>query len=448
VPVVQHIPALPQVAAQATVLAQRFDVIQKLSEVDANALIEKLRDTAKRGSWDSITFREWKKAAWVMLASDLALVDEPGFLDRLLEEYRLKSKRSAYQGLILTYIRDFDPANPAIRRIAKEILRIIDMFAWPWASRQKSYELFSEYGPQTIATACLTFGEPTDILNDAGIGGARSSGGLAAHAYRHAVEQLQQMLAQKHPDFSILDRIMRWSIGTKGLTHPRHRAALAQAMLLPWANNAPPDEQKEKISTFLLAHFHDPRLPINAKDWVGVQEDAKAVLRKWLTGVALEQFFVVVDQVAQERMWRYRRSFWSAYYNANAINDAWVLFGSDARSFAKRAFGKTQTYGILEKGYQVQADHSVLLMKIGKLTVADWSHNGKCHIWLDGNEDAPKLYRERYTRPTLIQGSDNDGQVHYGSEHGTWQRQVESYIRKRSGFSLSERHYMPDDRRY
>lgn len=83
-------------------------------------------------------------------------------------------------------------------------------------------------------------------------------------------------------------------------------------------------------------------------------------------------------------------------------------------------------------------------MKVGKLTIADWSHNGKCHIWLDGNVSSPKLYLNRYSRGDVVRGSDNDGQVHHGSDYGTWQRQVATYIRTHTGISLSEKSYMPE----
>ncbi|MFZ3325517.1 MAG: EH signature domain-containing protein, partial [Methylocella sp.] len=86
-----------------------------------------------------------------------------------------------------------------------------------------------------------------------------------------------------------------------------------------------------------------------------------------------------------------------------------------------------QSYGNLLKGSGVLSNHSVLLMRSGKLTIADWSHNGRCHIWRDGKMEAPKLYQRRYGRDDLIGNSDNGGQAHYGSEQGTWQRQIEAY---------------------
>ena len=43
-----------------------------------------------------------------------------------------------------------------------------------------------------------------------------------------------------------------------------------------------------------------------------MSQDARAVFRRWLVKVALDQFLDVIDKLAAERMWRYRRAFWMA----------------------------------------------------------------------------------------------------------------------------------------
>ena len=40
-------------------------------------------------------------------------------------------------------------------------------------------------------------------------------------------------------------------------------------------------------------------------------------------------------------------------------------------------------------------EQSVLLLRMSGVTIAEWSHNGSCRMWLDGNKDAPKLYQGR-----------------------------------------------------
>jgi hypothetical protein len=102
---------------------------------------------------------------------------------------------------------------------------------------------------------------------------------------------------------------------------------------LPWQQAAPEDALRERITEFLLKHFKDPR--ICPENWRKVPDEATSVLRRWLTRIALEQFFEVVDQVAEAGQWMYRRPFWMSYDKANVIEDAWVLFGPVAKRLAR-----------------------------------------------------------------------------------------------------------------
>ena len=145
-------------------------------------------------------------------------------------------------------------------------------------------------------------------------------------------------------------------------------------------------------------------------------------------------------------MWRYRRAFWSAYHKKGVIDEAWVLFGPQARRFAIPAFEeKSGSFGRLETGQGVLSNHSVLLLKIGKLTIADWSHAGKCYVWNQGNPAAPKMYEPRYSRPDVVTGSDNDGEAHTSSETLNWQKKIREYIRRRTGISITEVEMAPAD---
>ena len=446
---VPTIPRLPpiRVAEQVEHLTQRFEPVPILTKMDAHELVGRLHAHANEASWEKISFRDWKKAAWVLFSHETPLASHAVLFERLFGEYRNRNKRSAYQGLILAYLRDFDPQSQEIRRTGREIDQVVHRFTWPWKARAEKYQLFSETAPQALAAACLASDAPDEVLQDAGMGGARSTGGFAASAYSQALRLLRDMLSRSEPNFSLLDRVISWSVSKDGLKYPGHRAQLAEALLLPWSNKPLPDVERDKISSFLLGHFHDPRLPRSAKNWIGVDDNAIAVLRKWLTGAALEQFFTVVDQVANETMWKYRRAFWLAYHKQGVIKDAWVLFGPEAQRYATRVFGKTETYGLLEKG-GILPSHSVLLMRIDRLVIADWSHSGKCNIWRDGNERAPKLYLGRYSRDQLVLNSDNNGQVHYSSDRGTWQREVAKYIRMHTNISVSDDDYMPNYRGY
>jgi hypothetical protein len=240
-------------------------------------------------------------------------------------------------------------------------------------------------------------------------------------------------------------RLMAWSSADGKLAYNEHRAALADALLCPWVEGRnPSDELREEIIRFLLAHFKDPRTAPG--NWVLVSENARSIMRRWLTHAALEQFVEVIDHFAVERMWKYRRAFWMAYFERDFISDAKVLFGPNAVDYARTHFEAGQSFGVLEK-FGIDANHSVLLLRIGNLTIADWSHNGKCHIWRDGNRQAPVLWpnppKHLYGRDELRTGSNNNGVSHMASDTGSWQRRIADYIQRETSIRMTARDYLP-----
>jgi hypothetical protein len=97
-----------------------------------------------------------------------------------------------------------------------------------------------------------------------------------------------------------------------------------------------------------------------------------------------------------------------------------------------------------QSGKYVEPGHAVLLMKIGSLTICDWSHNGRCIIWPKGHESAPKLYNREYGSGDLAPPDEPAGGtfvVHQGSDRYSWQRKISSFIRDKIGTSVSDRDF-------
>lgn len=122
------------------------------------------------------------------------------------------------------------------------------------------------------------------------------------------------------------------------------------------------------------------------------------------------------------------------------MREAWVVFAREgaarARDLSDKNAGATAGFGSFQRGGGVQSNHAVLLAQIGTIVIADWSHNGKCHIWLERNQDAPKLYRPDYSRFDLTRGSDFN-QVH----HSGWQTAVYNFINRHIGVPMTRSEY-------
>ena len=72
----------------------------------------------------------------------------------------------------------------------------------------------------------------------------------------------------------------------------------------------------------------------------------------------------------------------------------------------------------------------ILLLRVGSLTVVEWSHSGACRIWQSNSNRAPKLYQNRYQREVLM--ADSEERVVHDSR-GNWQAKLHRIIRDKGG---------------
>ena len=100
----------------------------------------------------------------------------------------------------------------------------------------------------------------------------------------------------------------------------------------------------------------------------------------------LSQFLEVVDRVAERQQWHYRRAFWTAYIERRVVSNAWVAFGTTGAQVARRL--ADDSADTLMRHFAALGgagtDQAVLLLHIGDLIIADWSHNGR--FGFGGNE--------------------------------------------------------------
>src|SRR5258706_2281895 len=91
--------------------------------------------------------------------------------------------------------------------------------------------------------------------------------------------------------------------------------------------------------------------------------EAATIVRRWLTKQSLRQFLEVVDQTADDRMWKHRRAFWGAVYDRGLISDAWVVFTPLGADVARRTFGKEISFATFDRG-SVLKGQAVLLVPV------------------------------------------------------------------------------------
>jgi hypothetical protein len=263
---------------------------------------------------------------------------------------------------------------------------------------------------------------------------------LATHVFLNALQIIRAKL-EADPKVQEVERAIGWVLGDDGSLHfSARRSALTTALLLPWDSMEPPQEIRDRIQSFLLDKLGDPR--IDGGSWIGTDEVARDVMIRWLAQATLEQFLKVVDRVAAKHQWEYRRAFWNAYIEKRAVANAWVAFASagaeDARRLSKSSGDPLMSrFGTLGGA---GPDQAVLLLRIGDLVVADWSHNGRLRIWRRGNRKAPQFNLNSYLAGELRTNSEFDI-VHKPADG--WQARTEAFIRRHTGICLSEAEFMP-----
>jgi hypothetical protein len=183
-------------------------------------------------------------------------------------------------------------------------------------------------------------------------------------------------------------------------------------------------------------------------------DDVADILRRWLTEQSLRQFFDVVDRIAPDGAWKYRRKFWLAFHNQGLIRTAWVVFGDDGAAEARRAFGREALFGVFNGSGRknIQKGHAVLLLDFGQCTVADWSYNGFCNIWPSNSPAKPPglnlptyssddVQRRVPADRTEQSSTRHDIFGHGGSENYVWQDRVARRLRDLTGVRIPQSDY-------
>jgi EH_Signature domain len=439
----------PKLKRTAEDMARRWSGVANPPPMESiDELAGRLRAALAADDPDQVSDRDWTRAAFALWQGETPLAADAGFLDFYLArlEYYLagpdwRRRRRDVALLISAYLRAFAPDLPGIRRVAEILTRFIPLWEWPWAARQRELRLFDpERGPAALAQACLADDEPARVLAKLGLRDLHGQG-LVLTAQLLAVDNVEKALASGREPDARLERLLHWAVDAGGVA-ARLRGPLADALLRPWLSRPVPDQLKQRIQDFLLEHYGDMRTKPHR--WMAASDDARRVFRKWLARVALVQFLEIIDRLALDRQWKYRRAFWTAYFDRDWVWDAQVAFGSAGAVLARQLFGRDAPFSELERGGGtkiVEPGHAVLLMRLGTLTIADWSHNGQCAIWREGNRNAPSLLKGSYASNDVDWSLADQSWVHGGAANYTWQNRVREFIAEETGLALHQREF-------
>ena len=310
-----------------------------------------------------------------------------------------------------------------------------------WRQRCLDSGLLGKGGDLSFVRKLVEATDPVDdILSQAGLEEGLARCGFLESGIRKFLPNCSTWLAQDSLNDTQLARVVTLLECEGKLRFESICVEIASALLSPFIDTPPPADTKQQLQSFFLHRFGDPRLPGKHR-WIGVGEEVRHVVTRWLVKEALDGFIRLIKETALDQHWRYREKFWMAYFHQGMIEDAWFVLGSRASMLRTRLLKQHQSPAGNLRG--AEPEQSVLLLQMPSVTIAEWSHNGACRFWLDGNADKPERHSHEYRGVELRRGSDFS-QRHDGSEYGRWQDQVARWLRENTGASINRGEYMPD----
>ena len=391
-------------------------------------------------NWTSLSSRQWRYSSECLNMGMPQLLENEEFIGSYLTS--LEASRgfpTAINQLVRWYVVNFAPVTRGFALVANFLIKHVGIVRSKWRDLHERHRLFlPEPAASLIAADFLASGGSVEeFISRSGYPAAALPSSLFAYAFIEACHMIAS--APNTPTLERLTKLSHWGVIGNGLRYgntPGTQVALAEALLLPWLRRHPDEKIRAFVVRLLIGVIGDPRT--NNFAWSEINPPARTIMLRWMTKDALEQFLDVVDQTVQShqsRMWGARRAFWLSYESARLIQETWVVFGRRGAAIARvvateKDLPTLAHFGTFARDLGGDAAQSVLLMRIGTVLVADWSHNGRCHIWLADNPNAPELYKTDYLREELEHASDFET-----PHHGEWRADIQAYINARGGAS-------------
>ncbi len=426
-------------APLAKALAERHGEIgrQRRSARELAALVQRLRLVGF--DWAKVATSDRLDIAWVLWDRPEPPAEHEAFLRAFLAWVDNPWRRVQACRLAAAWAASFDPRLQSIRIVGEWLAARAPRLLAPWPALAESFDVFSwSRGPGNLAHAFLAAEETeTAFCERLRLGGRLATGGLMLEALNAAAEAVEVQLA-KRP--ALAARLTAFAVhedafrpNAAASVSGRARAVgirLAEALLLPWQRVAPPDTVKRQIVAFLLRHYDDARG--KSALWARMKPQAAALMSLWLKETTIDCFFKIAAQARRDEpeQLRLRRQFWLSYLDH--IDDALLIGGSQCiAGLGVEKLGHGRLVG-------ARPDHGALLLKIGGMTIVETSHSNREHVWLPGNELAPRIHHranEYYLPAGLSTGADFCS-GYSCDEADEWQERLHGFITRHTGISL------------
>ena len=184
-----------------------------------------------------------------------------------------------------------------------------------------------------------------------------------------------------------------------------------EALLAPFQAEAPKPNVQRILTERIVEKFKDPRIHIwpvpFGRNGEARREACVSTLRRWLSIEYLDLFIKIIERTAVDRQFKPRKQFWLKYFEKDKISDVTLVLASDADKIAHNMRTEMDNTDYMQwaKLNLASSNQSVLLMRLGDLVIAEWSHNGAIRFWKSTDKDAPQFHLKEYGASQLRDGS-------------------------------------------
>jgi hypothetical protein len=183
-----------------------------------------------------------------------------------------------------------------------------------------------------------------------------------------------------------------------------------EAVVYPFLEEAPPPEVQKKITSVLISRYRDPRLfmwpALLGNDGRRRRDACLVAVRRWLSMEYLDLFIRIIEDTADDQFMP-RKTFWLRYFERGYVTDLTLILATEAGQIAKQAqrASPDTEYMKWSNLSGANSNQSVLLMRLGDLVIAEWSHSGALRFWRATNKAAPQFHKPAYVGQELRRGS-------------------------------------------
>lgn len=438
-------------------LLKALDIVPELPEARLAEVRREVLAAQKKATLAGLPMRTLRDSVWLLWPKAGDGIDRNALRRAILS--RVDASKSMLRRLIEVWLLNFQVDSNSFTDVGRQIERQLGTeqrgTLGGWKEIHRSHELFrAGKGPGRIAFRILEEGTETVLAACRLNTPSRAKSGYLRAVHMALSQELPARMS-KGDSSDVLERAMSFYAPQGELRFDERVSdgAMADALVAPWIDNRrpPPDRLRLEVLTFLRKHLGDPRVDTR-KRWSGASIATRNAMRAWLSKLSLDAFFNVVGRFAEsagmDHHWKAREAFWGACLDRNRIDDSWLVLGDNVARAVRNHRELQGSYGYLAGG---SANHSVLLMRIGKIIFAEWSHNGSLRAWASDWKNAPNLFEATYSRLELMSEgmafppprsrpdlptTGNAGLAHHP---GVWQGRVAELLRRREGFELQEK---------